>query len=206
MVPNLFWFELQWAHGLYKLGQRNWHHFQASLIVCSLIWKTASSKCGVENNEMLCRSSSLNTIIVMGNEWWLVILVWLFTWYLCISRQLMLCWCMKIRLHMNTTSKAILLKLISLNISLNPGLRKIMVQIVRFDASDILKMKIFELVWKLFPAIHWIFQNCNTSEIWFGRTCSDWIDRIDEALVVKVCLCKLIGSKRLGCEEFHWST
>ena len=36
---------------------------------------------------------------------------------------------------MNTTSKAILLKLISLNISLNPGLRKIMVQIVRFDAK-----------------------------------------------------------------------
>ena len=147
----------------------------------------------------------MNTVIVIiGNEWLLVILVWLFTWYLCISRQLMLCWCMKIRLHMNTTSKAILLKLISLNISLNPGLRKIMVQIVRFDASDILKMKVFELVWILFPAIHWIFQNCNTSEIWFGRTCSDWIDRIDEAL--KVCLCKLIGSKRLGCEEFHWST
>ena len=47
---------------------------------------------------------------------------------------------------MNTTSKAILLKLISLSISLNPGLRKVMVQIVRFDANDILKMKIFDLI------------------------------------------------------------
>ena len=34
-------------------------------------------------------------------------------------------------------SKAILLKLISLNISLNPGLRKIMIPIVRFDAIAI---------------------------------------------------------------------
>ena len=34
-------------------------------------------------------------------------------------------------------SKAILLKLISVNISLNPGLRKIMIPIVRFDAIAI---------------------------------------------------------------------
>jgi hypothetical protein len=47
---------------------------------------------------------------------------------------------------MNTTSKAILLKLISLNISLNPGLRKIMVQIVRFDDNGILQMKILDLI------------------------------------------------------------
>ena len=44
------------------------------------------------------------------------------------------------------------------------------------------------------------------SEIWFERTYSDWIDRIDEALMVKVCLCKLMGSKRLGCEEFQGGT
>ena len=142
------------------------------LLLCPLLFeKTSSSKCGIENNKMLCRvdivelqfygaslksplhkpkqdmSGLYDMIIVMGNEWWLSIVVWLFTWYLCISRQLMLCWCMKIRLHMNTTSKAILLKLISLNISPNPGLRKIMVPLVRFDVNRILKMKIFDLIW-----------------------------------------------------------
>ena len=98
------------------------------LLLCPLLFeKTSSSKCGIENNKMLCRvdivelqfygaslksplhkpkqdmSGLYDMIIVMGNEWWLSIVVWLFTWFLCISRQLMLCWCMKIRLHMNTT-------------------------------------------------------------------------------------------------------